>query len=264
MSKLQIKYSKEIAKELGKIAVYLPGEHLTTGDIITFPNGKSMFSKPKPFGTFKKITSLKKLGVNYDEPKFSKTPDTYHFSSKNTVKFTSEINGNVDLGNDNLPGGEGGVNIEFSSEGAIYFLAIDCDKKELNDLLSLENEINSRGKKMLWEDTYLVTSVTVAKKALIIQSRSKSSNLIIEGNVKGIQSGNVEMALQPKLNFKKQNGDIFIKDWSNDVTVFMDVVKFKKEVFESEKYERSIENIKFNEEDKIKFEQIKIEELLID
>ncbi len=264
MSKLQIKYSKEIAKELGKIAVYLPGEHLAVGDIITFPNGKSVFSKHKPFGAFKKITSLRKLGVGYDEPEFSRTPDTYHFSSKNSVQFTDRINGNVDLGNDNLPSGKGGVNIEFSSEGAIYFLAIDCDKKELNDLLSLENEINSKGKKMLWEDTYLVTSVTIAKKALIIQSRSKSSGLTIEGNVKGIQSGSIEMSLQSQLNFKKQSGDIFIKDWSNDVTVFMDVVKFKKEVFGSERYRGNAENIKVNKEDNIRFEKVKIEELLID
>ncbi|UHO40601.1 hypothetical protein H5J24_11955 [Chryseobacterium capnotolerans] len=44
---LQIKYSTEIAKELGKIAVYLPGEIIEVGDIIKFPYGKTGFLKKK-------------------------------------------------------------------------------------------------------------------------------------------------------------------------------------------------------------------------
>lgn len=34
---LQIQYSKKIAKELGKVAVSLPGEEINVGDIIQFP-----------------------------------------------------------------------------------------------------------------------------------------------------------------------------------------------------------------------------------
>lgn len=46
---LQIQYSKELVKAPGKIAVYLPGEQVEVGDIITFPYGRTgMFSKKVP------------------------------------------------------------------------------------------------------------------------------------------------------------------------------------------------------------------------
>ncbi|WP_299273557.1 hypothetical protein [uncultured Psychroserpens sp.] len=260
MSKLQIQYSKELAKALGKIAVYLPGEHVEVGDIITFPFGKSIFGKTKPIGSFKKITSLDKIGVHYEKPKFSNNPDTYHFTSKKSISFDVNLDTNMALGGNGLPESDNLIDVQFSSEGAIYFLGIDCDKKELSDLISLENEINVKGKQMLWEDTYLVTSVTIAKKALIMQSRTKSSSLVLEGNVKGVKSGAVDASGGAKFSIKRQRGDVFIKNWSDDVTVFMDVMKFEKEVFSSESY-RSTEDL---ETFKIKMNKVSANELLTD
>ncbi|WP_027879255.1 hypothetical protein [Mesoflavibacter zeaxanthinifaciens] len=264
MSKLQIQYSKELAKELGKIAVYLPGEKVNVGDIIAFPFGKSFLGKPRPLGTFKKITSLQKLNVKYTEPLFSNQPDTYQFSSKNAVDFNFSIGANADLGNDDLPKGNAKMKISFTSEGAIYFLAVDCDKKQLDDLSALENEINAKGKKMLWKDTFLVTSVTVAKKAFIAQSRSKTSELLIDGNIQGLKSNTAKIDAETKLKINKQEGDIFIKDWSNNVTVFIDLVRFEEEVF-SENYrgDKAISNEKF-EESRISFKPVLIEDLLTD
>ena len=261
---LQIKYSKEFAKELGMIAVYLPGQQVNVGDIITFPYGKSFIGKPRPLGTFKKITSLKKLDVKYDEPKFSGNPDPIQFSSTNSIDFDFSIGGKADLGNSITPSGDASVSIKFSSEGAIYFLASNCDKKELNDLVALENEINHKDKKLLWKDTYLVTSVTIAKKAFVAQSRSKTSELIIEGDFKGVKSGLTNINANTKLQIKKQSGDVFIKDWSNDVTVFMDLIRFEKEVF-SENYRgnKAISNEGF-ENSRILLKPVLIEDLLTD
>lgn len=250
MSNLQIQYSKELAKELGKIAVYLPGEHINVGDIITFPHGKSFLGKARPLGSFKKISSLDSLGINYQKPKFSNTPDTYRYSSKNAVNINLNLGGKVNLGTDNLPCGKAKLNIKFTSEGAIYFLGVNCDKKELIDLIGLEKEINDKGKNLLWKDTFLVTSVTIAKKAFIAQSRSKSSELILNGDVEGIKSGDVDVSAQADVMIQKQQGDIFIKDWSNNVTVFMDLVKFEKEVFG--KQYRDFKSTPDNEQDRYK------------
>ncbi|MEM9687143.1 MAG: hypothetical protein AAF934_09520 [Bacteroidota bacterium] len=237
MTALQTQYSKEIAKALGKIAVYLPGEAVRVGDIITFPYGRTgIFNRKAPLGTFKKITSLKHLGIDHNIPRFSKTPDTYQFTSQKSVAIDYDLGAEADLGADTLPGGKGKLNIRFSAVGGIYFLAIDCDKKEFGDITFLEKEINSKGKKLLWQDTYLVTSVTIAKKALIAISRSKTSELVVEGNIKGIQSGPAAINANTVLHIKKQKGNIFIKDWSDDVTVFMDLMKFEKELFEAETY----------------------------
>lgn len=262
MPSLQIQYSKELAKELGKIAVYLPGENVNVGDIITFPYGKNFFGKSRPLGSFKRISSLKNLGISYSKPLLSNTPDTYRLSSKNTVDFNFNIEGSANLGDDKFPSGDGKFNIKFTSEGAIYFLATDCDKEELNDISALENEINLQGKKLLWEDTYLVTSVTTAKKAFIAQSRSKSSELTINGNVKGIQSGTIDVSAQTNLNIQKQQGDIFVKDWSDNVTVFMDLIKFEKEVFGQNKKDFKSPPSTKNEDYRIRLKPVQIKALL--
>jgi len=259
VSKLQIKYSKEITRELGEIAVYLPGTKVEVGDIIQFPySPKRIFGKIVPWGSFRKISSLENLGVDFKKPEFSISPHTYRFSSKNSVKVNAGANAGADVGNDDLPGGKGKINIQFSSKGAIYFLGVDCDSKTLDDLAALENEINTNGKEMVWEDTFLVVSVTVAKKALIAQSKTKSSEIIIEGDVKGIQSGTANINTDVNLKVETHSGDVFIKDWSEDVTVFMDVVRFEEEDYGTGGT-RSID-----EKSKIKLRKVSIEELLTD
>lgn len=264
MSKLQILYSKELAKELGKIAVYLPGEQVVVGDIITFPNGNSFLGKSRPLGTFKKITSLQNLGLEYKEPSFSKKPDTYRFSSKNAVNFNFDVGTNADLGNEELPSGKANVKINFTNEGAIYFLAVDCDKKELNDLSALEKQINDKGRNLLWKNTYLVTSVTVAKKAFIAQSRSKSSELVIQSSLKGVQSGQLNLKADANVSLSKQQGDVFIKDWSDDVTVFMDLIKFEEEIFGKRHRGNKVILTDTPKTSRIVFKTVSIKELLTD
>lgn len=239
MAALQIQYSKDIARELGKIAVYLPGEPVNVGDIITFPYGKTgIFNTKAPLGSFKKITTLKTLGIHHEEPEFSNHPDTYHYTSRKAVDIRYELGGKAGTNMSQLPSGEGKINISFSAEGAIYFLAVHCDKKAFNDITFLEKEINSKGKELVWEDTYLVTSVTIAKKALIAISHSRSSELVVEGNVKGIRSGPAHIHAGTRLHIQRQKGKIFTKDWSDNVTVFMDLMKFEKTVFQAETYRK--------------------------
>ncbi|SEE18592.1 hypothetical protein SAMN04487765_1689 [Tenacibaculum sp. MAR_2010_89] len=231
MPSLQTSYSKEIAKELGKIAVYLPGEEITVGDIIKFPYGKKLF-KSSPTGTFTRVTNLKNLGITYDEPKESVTPDSYQFTSKDSVDIHFNVDAKLGSSITDFPKGESGVKISLSEEGAIFFYAIDCKKRELLDIPALQNQINDQGKTLVWDDTFLVTSVTIANKALVIQSNSKSSELILGGDIKGLQGSKaIELDVQSKIHIKKQRGNVFIKNWSDDVTVFMDVVRFKKKVF---------------------------------
>lgn len=233
MKSLQIQYSKEVARELGKIAIYLPGEEIAVGDILTFPFGKrGLLKKAAPLGSFQKITNLKNLGVRQPKIQQSTTPDTYRFTSKQEVQFDFGLSGNADLHNDSLPKAKGELNIKLSAEGAICFFAFNCFKTSLDDISSLENEINSQGKRMVWDDTYLVTSVTTAEKALIIQSNSNASELTLGGDVQGLQSSTLmNLKADAKIHIKKQKGDMFVKDWSDDVTVFMDLMKFEKEIF---------------------------------
>ena len=89
---LQIQYSKQIARELGKIAVYFPGDEISIGDIIKFPYGKKgLFKKDVPWGTFERVTSLKNLGVVFEKTGPDKNPDSYQFTTKDSVEFS--VNG---------------------------------------------------------------------------------------------------------------------------------------------------------------------------
>lgn len=72
MSGLAVQYSKEIAKELAKIAVVLPGEPVEVGQIIYFPFGKKgiwPFRKPAPRGSLNIMTSLTELGISQTKTK---------------------------------------------------------------------------------------------------------------------------------------------------------------------------------------------------
>lgn len=232
---LQIQYSKELAKELGKIAVYLPGEQIEVGDIITFPYGRTgMFSKKVPFGSFKKLSSLKSLNVDAGTLEESGSVHGYKFSSKNSVNITTSAVANAAFTNENLPGTKGEIKLEFTSEGAIYFHAKDCRKFQINNVAALEKEIITKGKNLIWDNTYLVTSVTYAKKALIIQSISKSSEIIFEGDINGMKSTIATLSIDADMKIKSQNGDFFIKDWSDHVSVFMELMKFEKDIFQQE------------------------------
>ena len=237
---MDVKYSKEVAKLSGKIAVYLPGAPLEVGDIISFPNGNSFLGRPRPLGNFRKVTSLKNLGVSYKEPDFSKSPDSYLFSSSSSNVTKINIGTDIDLGNDQLPSGKGKLGLQFSSEGALYFSTTDCDSKELDDLVSLEKEINDKGKESTWDDNFLVISLTVAKKAFIAQSKEKTSEIQFEGNAKALQLNKMNIATEAGLHIKKQKGSVFIKDWSENVTVFMDVVRFEKKIFGTEEAKRAV------------------------
>lgn len=229
---LQIKYSTEIAKELGKIAVYLPGEIIEVGDIIKFPYGKTGFLKKEaPLGAFTKISSLKNLDVNYSEDDSLGNKHSYKFSSKNSVKSITSANSQIEVV-DELPNASGEITLQFTSEGSIYFHALECYKKQIGDITKLENEIISKSKVLIWDNTYLVTSVTYSSNALIMQSRSKNSEITLAGNINGLKTQGIDIGVSAELNIKNQNGDFFIKDWSRNVSVFMELMKFEKETFQ--------------------------------
>ncbi|CAM1342401.1 hypothetical protein [Tenacibaculum amylolyticum] len=227
---LQIQYSKKIAKELGKVAVYLPGEEINVGDIVQFPHGIGIF-RTAPFGSFQKITDLESLGATYEIKEDADSSDSYQFTSENSVDFKFELGGKVATGIEELPSGKGKIKLSFSKKGAIFFYALKCNRAYINNILSLEKEIVDNGKEMQWDNTFLITSLTIAKKALVVQSISKNSEITLGGDIKGISTGKLELDANANISLEKQKGDMLIKDWSDDVTVFVDVMRFKKKTF---------------------------------
>ncbi len=232
---LQIQYSKQIAKELGKVGVYLPGEDVKVGDIIMFPAGKKgIFKKSVPWGSFIRNTSLQALNIPFVETQPSPDTNTYEFSSVKSVDSNINASTNVDLGYTALPQVDFKLKKKFQSEGAIYLLAVDCYKTSIENILDLEHKIQQQSD-LIWEDTFLVTGLTTAKKALFAQSNTRNAELIIGGDVQGIKSGAINTDAGLFIDTKNSKGIALVKDWSDQVPVFMELMKMEQEVFGVEK-----------------------------
>jgi hypothetical protein len=205
------KYCKEIIKELDKIPVYLPGTPVSPGDILRFGDYEA---RGKPIGSFVHYTSLSKYDIRFDIQE-DNDPDPYLYSSKNSVgvKFTADANATTNIG--------GKLDVTFSREGATYFAAIDCTLQSIKDLSSIESQLNLAKTDPKIGGCYLVVSVTTAKKALIMQSNSRSASLTLDGNVQGLQpSTGTKVDASLKVNISSYKDSSFIKPWSDNVTVF--------------------------------------------
>jgi len=234
MSGLAITYSKEIAKELTKIAVVLPGEQLQVGQIIHFPFGRKgiwPFKKPAPRGSFNIITSLSELGLkNIKKSSWKKEPDPYIFSSKKSVK----IDFSFDVQSKAAPkaNAEGSLTVSFEKEGAVYFAAIDCERTDLLNLQDVQINLGNHKNDIIWNDTFLVTSVTRAEQALIMQSSTKSATLNISGDIKGlVTKQKPDISASSKIGVSSFKESSFIKPWSPKVEVFMGLHRFTKKTF---------------------------------
>lgn len=233
MSGLQIMYSKEVAKELTKIAVVLPGAPVEVGQIIHFPFGKQgvwPFQKPAPRGAFNVITTLANLDVVPQISGADPDGDPYIFSSKKHVKIDADfgVQGDIPLGATS----NGQLKVSFEAEGSVYFAAIDCKTTRITNLDQIQVDLNDHRKDIVWNETFLVTSVTIASKALIMQSSTKSASLDIGGDIKGLITGSVaDISANAQLGVRNFKESSFIKPWSDNVTIFVGLHRFTKITF---------------------------------
>lgn len=223
---LAINYCKELAKELRQTAVYLPGVDVSVGDVIAFKEG-NIFG-PKPLGPFQKVTDLSELNITL-ETEEDKNPYSYVYASKGSVSVSFNAGGNVGSA------GEGKLAVNFSKEGATYLSAVECRQKRFKDISQLEDLLAPYRKEVDWKHCFIVIAVTVAARALIMQSNSSAASLEIEGQVKGLQPvpggtllNNADVNANIALKVSSYKEASFIKDWSNKVAVFFQLVRYRK------------------------------------
>jgi len=234
MSGLQISYSKEIAKELTKIAVVLPGSPVKVGQIIYFPFGGNRgiwpFLKPAPRGSFNIVTTLSHLGVKEEASAPESDGDPYIFSSRRSVKIDFSLSGTgSSAGGGNAAGG---MTASFEKEGSVYFAAIDCKTTSLLNLDQIQIDLAKHANSVNWTNTFLVTSVTIASKALIMQSSSGSATLSVTGNIKGLVTKSTrDVSANSQIDVNSFKEASFIKPWSDNVEVFIGLHRFSKNTF---------------------------------
>lgn len=223
---LAINYCKELARELRQNAVYLPGVDVDPGDIITFQEG-NIFG-PKPIGPFKKVANLSDLGIKL-ETEQDQNPYSYVYASKGSVSVSFNAGANAGTA------ANGKLSVNFSKEGSTYLSAVECKQERFKDISNLEELLSPHKSEVDWKQCFIVIAVTVASKALIMQSNTTSASLEIEGEVKGLQpipggsilkNQDVNASMQLKINSYKEAS--FIKDWSSNIPVFFQLVRYKK------------------------------------
>jgi len=231
MAGLAIQYSKEVARELTEIAVVRPGKPVEIGDIIHFPQGKTgtwFFKKAAPRGSFDVVSSLSELGIDFDLGPEDKSPDPFQFVSRKGVSAEFDANAEGDLGAG--VGAKGNLSVSFSREGATYFNAVGCTTRSLSDYQQLNLDLNGKRGHIAWEDTFIVTSVTTAERALIMQSKSAGGEMRASVEVDGLPAGSVpEIGADANIKVTYEKNAAFVVKWAENVTVFMGLQKFAKQ-----------------------------------
>lgn len=226
MSGLMVEYSREIARGLTKVPVVLPGTAVAPGDVVYFNEGRrrnlGIFSSLSPAGAFRYVSSLKDLGIVVqtvgDE------------AQKSSYLYSTEHDTSVSFG---AGAGPLGMHVEFHRKGAVYIAAVNCTTMRLSGYAQITMDPVFREKKMLWRDTYLVTGVTTAERALVMQAAEGGATLGVEGDVQVLRAlapgaiplDNVELKVS---DVRKQS---FLLPWDDDSTIFFDLVRFEMDDF---------------------------------
>ena len=98
-----------------------------------------------------------------------------------------------------------------------------------------------------------------------MQANSKNAALVIEGDVKGLQAGaisNINANASVKINSYKDSS--FIKDWSDNVTVFFSLARFRKKIFGDWGFETRSEMYLNKDSDVYQLSPIYLDDLLED
>jgi hypothetical protein len=221
------KYVKSVAKRFQKLPVYYPGRIVKVGDILSF--GKNSLGLPKnpfgePIGVFGNLVNDSKYG-NQIDVESGASDQIYHFVSENEVDLT--IGGTVSI--PDLVTGE--FKFSFKQEGAILLIANGTNSLRMANQTQLNSVIQQHINSKNWSEYYIVTEVETAGKALIYQSISGTGELILSANKDNIQIGGSDilgMDAGIDFNIKSYKNSSFIVPWSENKSIFMKLVRVRK------------------------------------
>ena len=194
------KYTKELKRQFGYLATWLPGTPIELGDIGILRNYQ-----------FTKISHLSNFGINFEIVPDETKSDIEH-SSSGVVSITTKAAGTIAPQGSALGELEAGIIVEFSKENAIYFKAIGTTSPSIKDQISLGKTIVSLYKEGKWDKEWSVVTekVDTHNSTILI---SGSSNGKIELKAKGeIEAAKLDIA-DAELGFELK----FSKDLSTKI-----------------------------------------------
>jgi len=188
------KYTRELKKQFGYLATWLPGTSVDLGDIGVLRKNE-----------FTKISNLSDFGIKFEIESDETKSDIEH-SSKGAVSITTKASGAVAPQGCSLGEVDAGITIAFSKENAIFFKANGTTSPSIKDQIALGKKIITLYKKGQWDkDWAIITEKVDSESATILIS--SSSNGKIELKAKGeMEAAKLDLAdaeLSFKLTFSK-------------------------------------------------------------
>jgi len=165
-------YIKEIKKRFGGYnATWLPGSHLSLGDIGVFDHD----------GGFNKKGNLKDLDIDFQISQESATGQL-EYSSERGSTTTQKLAGTV-LPSSGLGNADAGVIVNFSKKNAVVLKAKDVTFPSISNKIQLEADIIKLYHQQKWKKEWcVVTELAKAESATILISNSANSEIVLKAN----------------------------------------------------------------------------------
>jgi len=216
-------YCKQIIKDLDRIPIYPPTVTRMLGDIIQFKRRRVL--RTKPLGSHALITNLKNLKVKFKIRKdIHPAPFKYGSRGVNTnyLNLEGKVSNKI----------TGKLRVSFKNKYSTYLIATDCvthSIENLNDLNALLKPFYNKSG-IDWENCFIVNSITIAKKAFILQVTNSDSIVELEGKVEGLKPSELQSSIDANLDFNITNdvGSELLIDKAKDINIFFGLVRFKK------------------------------------
>lgn len=191
-------FCKTIHEEYSFFATWTPNTEMRLGDI----------GRMNGF-LFDRVGSLSDMGIDFEIRESPFSANTNFMSDKN-IKVTTQLAGEISEPIPGLTKGDTGFHIQFKSEQAVIVKLEGAKIYEIEDQLSLEQEILQRFKiskheKEQWKKNYVVVTKLVKVKAgTVIVSKGRNNSLSVRAN-NTLRTGEVDI-INVKANFEVISG----------------------------------------------------------
>ncbi|KYP12952.1 hypothetical protein [Flavihumibacter sp. CACIAM 22H1] len=207
-------FEQQYAHEIGRVfnqTALLPGcAAVTPGQVIRFNQVRRANWKPEPLpvGAFKVLENQPGFG---DEP-----PQVEEEAETRTIRYA---NGPIyweAMGADQLT-------IRMPVPGSLFFLAIECSVFRLTNSLERLRALRRRRKEPWWKECHLVTGLTVARRALIVQAASEHCYFELEGRLEELMNrGGARLRESDNLRIRNARGTALEISWQQQMPIVME------------------------------------------
>lgn len=190
-------YQRKINEKFHFYANWMPNKALSLGSIITFQKGVPVY-----------VASLESKGIDFSEKKGRKKKSNFSYHLNTNFSVTSKADAALEI-NDTVPSGTFDLNIAFSKSDAFAFDAAGCITSEIEDKLTLANDI----KKLYYQkdgswnkDWFVIDSIVHADSLTVLIPEAIGSSITLNCTGK-LSSVNLADAAV-KFAYKSQEGQL--------------------------------------------------------